>query len=428
MSERLDENSVSRGSQTNSQPNSNSNSDTTTSNSNTYSSTNTHTSRNGSHNGVRNHSIKVQIPENPFEHTEVRTYKHQPNTVPPYVLDTLSKDPVDVQQTGHGASITGPDNEVNPSMKSTHSKQTEEDQFLSYANDPFVKAMGQDWNKFLTSVEQPQSYTSDKILIDNNYSFAWNLNGEWKGDERLRDELEGAYFKQNRNENQERAGFFRRYFSMDPVSEDKESPRVRSTAGYWMSGANKQDMITNIISSSKRMLVRNPLIPLFLRILIILFSACALALACNIFVSSKRKYNGSPLEEQPSTIMAIVVQCCAVLYVIYIAYDEYHGEPLGLRDPLGKMKLIMLDLLFIIFSSANLSLTLNTLYDDEWVCKSNNKLESVGVYSPVIGPICRRQRALAAFLFLVLCLWVVTFTISIIRVVDRVTTSGPRNE
>ena len=55
------------------------------------------------------------------------------------------------------------------------------------------------------------------------------------------------------------------------------------------------------------------------------------------------------MEQQPSTIMALVVQSCALVYVIYIAYDEYTGKPLGLREPMSKMRLILLDLLFIIF-------------------------------------------------------------------------------
>ena len=42
------------------------------------------------------------------------------------------------------------------------------------------------------------------------------------------------------------------------------------------------------------------------------------------------------------------------------------------------------------------------------------------------GYICDKQRALAAFLFLVLVTWVVTFSISILRVVERVSSGAPR--
>jgi hypothetical protein len=120
--------------------------------------------------------------------------------------------------------------------------------------------------------------------------------------------------------------------------------------------------------------------------------------------------------------MAIVVQTIAVVYIIYIAYDEFTGRPLGLRDARGKMRLIMLDMLFIILSSANLSLAFNTLYDVTWVC--------VIGYSDVMGglikfdaydsSLCARQRGLASFLLVGLIMWVITFTVSVFRLVERV--------
>lgn len=121
--------------------------------------------------------------------------------------------------------------------------------------------------------------------------------------------------------------------------------------------------------------------------------------------------------------MAICVNSIAVLYLVYIGYDEFSGKPLGLRNPLSKLRLILLDLLFIIFSSANLSLTFNTLYDSQWVCTTE---EASNRQLPRIDYICRKQRALAAFLFMVLFMWVTTFTISIVRVVEKVSSSSPR--
>ena len=86
------------------------------------------------------------------------------------------------------------------------------------------------------------------------------------------------------------------------------------------------------------------------------------------------------------------------------------------------MKLIMLDLLFIIFSSANLALAFNTLDDDRWVCLVSG---SSSMYTSFeVGSICRRQRGLVSFLLVATFLWVTAFTISIVRVVERVTTAG----
>ncbi|KAK9316641.1 hypothetical protein V1524DRAFT_360457 [Lipomyces starkeyi] len=176
------------------------------------------------------------------------------------------------------------------------------------------------------------------------------------------------------------------------------------------------------------MLLDNPYVPMTLRSGIFVLSVLALALAVSVFRQSSQ-YNGpEPISQQPSTIMAICVQSIAMVYLVYITYDEYSGKPLGLRNAKDKVKLIMLDLLFIIFSSANLSLSFNTLFDKQWLCQPPSV---PGVChetdtTPYIGPICSRQRGLASFLFLVLLMWVMTFTISIFRVVERV--SGGGNE
>jgi hypothetical protein len=128
--------------------------------------------------------------------------------------------------------------------------------------------------------------------------------------------------------------------------------------------------------------------------------------------------------------MAIVVDGIALIYLIYITYDEISGKPLGLRSPNTKIRLIMFDLVFIVFDSANLSLAFDTLFDVRWSCRS---FETQGVEkgSPLSmqtgmtnGPICQRQKALAAFLFLALGAWVLTFTVSVFRVVERVNKGG----
>ncbi|KAK7207999.1 hypothetical protein BZA70DRAFT_293296 [Myxozyma melibiosi] len=164
------------------------------------------------------------------------------------------------------------------------------------------------------------------------------------------------------------------------------------------------------------MLLNNPYVPMTLRCGIFVLSILALALAASIYHFT-RMYKADSLSQQSSTIMAICVQSCALVYLVYITYDEYSGKPLGLRDAKDKVKLIMLDLIFIIFSSANLALTFNTLYDYQWVCASPDT--SMSDNTPYDSHICRRQRGLAAFLFLVLIMWVMTFTISILRVVER---------
>ncbi|KAI5968500.1 hypothetical protein KGF57_000194 [Candida theae] len=312
----------------------------------------------------------------PFRNVNVQTYSHRPNVFPVYVLDTVSK-------------VNKPSD-----------------------TDPYGKDINGSWFLFKKSIFNPTTYPESEE-IDEKYLEEYDLNGSWGGDARLKEEFNHSQYQQLKEANKHRSIFslFRR--TKDPGENDT---KVRSTAGYWM-GENR----SQLKPAFRKFFMQNPLLPLTLRILTLIFCAIALALACSIYVFSRSTYDGAKVGQKASTIMAIVVQTCALVYVIYIAYDEYSGKPLGLRDPIGKFRLVMLDLLFIIFSSANLSLAFDTLYDDEWVCEIYKNPHGLDTNAfPVISSICRRQKGLASFLFVVLVTWVLTFTISLVRVIDRV--------
>lgn len=194
-------------------------------------------------------------------------------------------------------------------------------------------------------------------------------------------------------------------------------------------GASSGDDPMEIFGKKKRriwykrihiMLLNSPMVPLFFRSIIWTLSLIALALAGSIY----RLSWSFGVQQKASTIMAIVVDALALVYLIYITYDEYSGKPLGLRSPKMKIRLIMFDLIFIVFDSANLSLAFDSLFDVRWSCRAMDMAEgSGGPITPVIDPICNRQRALAAFLFLALCAWIATFTVSVFRVVERVSSA-----
>ena len=126
------------------------------------------------------------------------------------------------------------------------------------------------------------------------------------------------------------------------------------------------------------------------------FSAVALALACSIHHTTHK--HPSRIPATPSTDMAIVVDAVALVYLLYITYDEYSGKPLGLRPAKAKMRLIFLDLFFIVFDSANLSLAFEAIQGD---------------YCNSLG--CTRQKALASVLLIALIAWLLTFSISVMR-------------
>ncbi|KAI9894117.1 MAG: hypothetical protein M1814_004888 [Vezdaea aestivalis] len=157
-------------------------------------------------------------------------------------------------------------------------------------------------------------------------------------------------------------------------------------------------------------LLRNPFVPLMLRLVILAFSLAALVLAVKIYRNGGKPGNGGEFgrKQQPSTILALIVSSIALVFVFFVTYDEYSSKPLGLRSPKAKMRLIFLDLFFIVFSSANLSLAFDTINDAYEACRGGSGWEE-----PLRTQVCRAQRGLAAVLLIVL--------VSVFRVVERVT-------
>jgi hypothetical protein len=155
--------------------------------------------------------------------------------------------------------------------------------------------------------------------------------------------------------------------------------------------------------------MNHAMVPLAVRMVVLLFSVLALSLAGSIFHRS----NGHNCVNNSSTYLAVIVDVVAIVYTIYITYDEYTSKPLGLRSHNAKMRLIFLDLAFIVFDSANLSLAFQALTDERWACRD---LVDVGLTTCQYShDICARQKALTATLLVVLLAWIGTFTISTLR-------------
>ncbi|KAL1983829.1 hypothetical protein VTN96DRAFT_9830 [Rasamsonia emersonii] len=160
-------------------------------------------------------------------------------------------------------------------------------------------------------------------------------------------------------------------------------------------------------------LLKSPIVPLVFRLTVWIFSLCALALGGSIHHLSQ--IYSRP--QGPSADMAIIVDAVALVYLVYITYDEYTGKPLGLRSPKAKMRLILLDIFFIVFDSANLSLAFASLSDVQGSCTNsviNHHLDAKN------DTICDWQTALASVLLIALIAWLLTFTISVFRLVERV--------
>ncbi|KAG0684253.1 hypothetical protein C6P40_005036 [Pichia californica] len=189
---------------------------------------------------------------------------------------------------------------------------------------------------------------------------------------------------------------------------------IKERAKYWLE-ENKKTWKPKLLES----VMNNSYIPLFFRLISITLSTVALGLSSRI-VRATEEFQ---MSQQPSPLMAMIVQAVGIIYLLYITYDEFTSQPLGLRNPTAKIRLVMLDLFFIIFSSANLSLSFQSIFDSKWVCTRDNIDES-SIFDPMV---CKKVKTLTAFLFLTLVAWCINFTISVFRIVHAVSYTRDKN-
>jgi len=157
-------------------------------------------------------------------------------------------------------------------------------------------------------------------------------------------------------------------------------------------------------------------VPLVLRFISFIFSVAALFIAAYITRFSARADVGT----RPSTVMAFVVNGCALVYLPWVAKDEYFGQAIGIRSPKHKLRLVLLDLLFIMLNSADLALAFNVLYDSEAGCITDmNTFDT-----PASKRVCMLQQSMAAVLFITLMGFVINFTVSLYRLVERIITTA----
>ena len=159
-------------------------------------------------------------------------------------------------------------------------------------------------------------------------------------------------------------------------------------------------------------LVRNPMVPFTIRLIVLSFSLIALGLGARIYLDGN--FAAQPawsmaIDTQTSPLMAIIVDAVAPPYLVYVTYDEYRGKPLGLRSATAKLRLVLLDLLFIVFDAANLSLAFESarataLRNDQLML-----MDQGAAYDE------RLQWALACVLLIALLAWLMTFAISLLR-------------
>ena len=176
-----------------------------------------------------------------------------------------------------------------------------------------------------------------------------------------------------------------------------------------------KDRRRGLFDRVSRTILKNPFVPLLFRSLTAAFTIAALALGARVYEQTRTQDRLTGQRDQrASTYITIIVDSIAVPYIGYITWDEYTAKPLGLRSATAKTALLLVDLYFIVFYSSTLSLAFQALTDTRWACYENR--DSTCAYSPTI---CRSEAALSSVLLVALLAWMITFSISVLRVVKR---------
>ncbi|QIX00241.1 hypothetical protein AMS68_005758 [Peltaster fructicola] len=211
-------------------------------------------------------------------------------------------------------------------------------------------------------------------------------------------------------------------------SDEANVDKSEDEGGFWLLwflSPKRRDRAMHVFW---RLILKNAFVPLIFRIVVLSFTAAALGIAATIYrainsVNSDADPNNN-CSTRASTDMALIVGSIAVPYIGYVTWDEYTAKPLGLRSAFAKTSLLLVDLYFIIFAASNLSLAFDALFDRRWACYDEpygaQDLDvSVSGICPQNGGICYKQKTLAAVLFLALIAWLITFSISVMRVVEK---------
>ncbi|RDA90156.1 hypothetical protein CP533_2199 [Ophiocordyceps camponoti-saundersi (nom. inval.)] len=156
--------------------------------------------------------------------------------------------------------------------------------------------------------------------------------------------------------------------------------------------------------TSKRLwiaMMRSSLSPLLFRLTVVVTSILALGVASRIFRDENAVERDGA--ERTQSMFAVVVDCVAIPYIGYMIYDEYTGKPVGLRSGVSKIRLILLDVFFIIFKSASTALAFEGIAYHRLEELQNLNLSTV----------------LGVFELVGLMSWTMTFVVNVFRTVER---------
>ncbi|CCE61398.1 hypothetical protein TPHA_0A03210 [Tetrapisispora phaffii CBS 4417] len=313
------------------------------------------------------------------------------------------------------------------------------------------------------NASNPQYYEDPEIA--NKFS---TLDSEWGGEERLKNIFNIPDIEKMSFENFEDKKKWRQY-----ISEIKELYHIKPKKAYtstftcqnysnssiickewirdeinkekehWIGFKNQQ--LKQYKPIIKNFILNNIFFRLFLRLIIIGLCVAVVTVSSNIIANSRAERVF--LEDKPffnnytidlminfsDLIFNVFSNSLAIIYNLYIGYDEFAGKPIGLNNPTSHAVFLMLDLFFIIVENVNLSLSMNYIINTRHSFnKKDNQLnenfKSIDItIQLLIKTFCQQEQLLILLTFLLELIWTFTFCIGIIKILDKTNSNTSYN-
>jgi len=158
----------------------------------------------------------------------------------------------------------------------------------------------------------------------------------------------------------------------------------------------------------QRLIERNPILPLVIRLTTFGFSSIALGIAIAICAGHDTSFcSGLSIAREGSPILAVITTSFALPYLVNITMDEYTSGPIGLRSARSKAKVIFSDLAFIMLNSLNVMWAFEAAFEPAFAksgCTPSDYDWNL-------------RRALFSALLVALLAWLTTYSVTMLRYV-----------
>lgn len=171
--------------------------------------------------------------------------------------------------------------------------------------------------------------------------------------------------------------------------------------------------------------LRNPFVPLLLRLINILLISCSLAVSARLHVTLERNDLAYAVGVSPLT--GIIFAPPSIVHAMFQVWLEYRSRPIGLWHAGSKLWYMMLELLFVCLWTAELALVFDNYFTSTLVCVNAHSPFYRRPYSlptnesiPDKSTLCGLQIAMICVSFVSVVMYVLVFMVSLFRIFYRV--------